>query len=120
MSINLLKELTKDLESLTPEKLQGFIKGMGESLLLLKEQMESSDPKEREDAVLSALELKVTLEREMEALVQKTGMDLTNVQNIDLNELDPSYSFVQQEIDHISDLFAAPKNDKTNKLNFNR
>lgn len=120
MAFTSLNEITEDIENLTPEKLHGFIRSMTDSLLDLKDSLHSNDPKEREAAVLAAIELKSNLEKEMETLVKKTGIDPAQFKDVEKTDLDPSYGFVQEEIEKLDGLFAAPQPSRAKKTNFNR
>ena len=120
MTFRSLNEITQDIENLTPEKLHSFIRGMTDSLLELKDSLHSNDPKEREAAILAAIELKSSLEKEMEALVQKTGIDPAQFKDVEQTELDPAYGLVQQEIEKLNTLFAAPQTSRAKKNHFNR
>ena len=68
-----LKGVFGDLAGLTPEKLQGFVGETMSQLTNLREQLESSDPKVREQGLKAAQELKTVLESQMESMAKLMG-----------------------------------------------
>jgi hypothetical protein len=70
-----LKGVFGDLASLTPEKLQGFVGETMKQLSDLREQLESTDPKVREEGIRAAQELKAVLESQMEGMAKLIGED---------------------------------------------
>jgi len=99
-----LQEITAGLDELTPDKLQSFIREMTETLLELKERLESPDAEAREEGLRSAWELREALARELETLAQTTGVEAN------LDALEPEYAFVQEEIERLKELF--PKRNR--------
>lgn len=97
--------LIDEIDSLTPDKLHNYVKGMTEVLLQLKDKLHSQDPKVRVEAIEAAIELKVNLEREMNALSQRMAMEPGEFLHGAPKRLDTSYGFVQQEIDRLEELF---------------
>ena len=70
-----LKGIFGDVAGLTPEKLQGFIGETMGQLTSLREQLESSDPKVRDEGLKAAQELKDVLEAQMENMAKLIGED---------------------------------------------
>jgi len=70
-----LKGVFGDLAGLTPEKLQSFVGETMTQLSNLREQLESSDPKAREEGMKAAQELKEVLEAQMESMAKMIGED---------------------------------------------
>lgn len=70
-----LQELFGDLSALTPEKLQSFVGETMKKLFDLKHQLESSDPKTREEGIRAATELKEALESQLEQMAKLAGVD---------------------------------------------
>jgi len=73
--VDSLKGVFGDLAGLTPEKLQGFVGETMSQLMSLREQLESTDPKVREEGMQAAQELKNVLESQMESMAKLIGDD---------------------------------------------
>jgi len=70
-----LKGVFGDLAGLTPDKLQGFVAETMKQLSDLREKIESSDPKVREEGIKAAQELKEVLESQMDGMAKLIGED---------------------------------------------
>jgi len=72
-SITSFTELFGEPTALTPEKFQSFMTETMDHLLKLREQLTSSDPKERESALSEAVELQAMLNHHMIKLGEFTN-----------------------------------------------
>jgi hypothetical protein len=81
-----LKELFGDMSSMTPEKLQSFMKHTMDHLIGLRQKLSSKDPQDREEAMNAALELKGVLEGQMADLGKVIGIDPSKLSETDLME----------------------------------
>ena len=70
-----LKETFSDPKNFSPEKLQGLIQETMTYFREMQEKLSSKDPKVREEALQGALEMKKTLEEQMESICALTGLD---------------------------------------------
>ncbi len=84
--INSIKELLGDQASITPEKFESFMGETVEYLSELRMQLASTEPKDREEAITTALELKEVLETQMSVLSQSMGVDFSQLSETDLIE----------------------------------
>ncbi|HSX25966.1 MAG TPA: hypothetical protein VLE89_03055 [Chlamydiales bacterium] len=73
--IETLKETLSDPAQLTPEKLKVLINETLKFFQDLQGKFDSKDPKQREEAFISAGDLKQALEIQMESLMKLTGLD---------------------------------------------
>ena len=103
--IQQLQETFGDLGAFTPEKLQALIQETLKAFHLIQSKIQSKDPKEREEGLIMALELKQALERQAEALCKTVGMDpvqlsqfVENPENFSKEEWD-TLGVAKQELD---------------------
>ena len=73
--IKQFEEALKNIDNVSPEKLQELIQGTLAVFQDLQKRVTSSDPEEREHAIGDAFELKRALEAQARALAQSVGMN---------------------------------------------
>jgi hypothetical protein len=73
--LEMLEATVKDLENLSPEKLQAFMAETVSQLLTLQTKLASKDQSVREEGVATAKKLKEALEAQMEDVLKATGLD---------------------------------------------
>lgn len=80
--IETLKETLGDPTQLNPEKLKKLIDETMSFFQEIQGKFDSKDPKQREDALAAAGELKQALEIQMESLAKMTGLDPTQMASL--------------------------------------
>jgi hypothetical protein len=111
-----IKGVFGDVAGLTPEKLQGFIgETMGE-LATLRQQLESSDPKVRDEGLKAAQELREVLEAQMENMAKLIGEDpaqlasmLSNMSPMDIQDQEILEN-AKEQFKHLKSSFS-PENE---------
>ncbi len=106
MTILNINELVNDLDNLNPEKLYAFVRGMTTHLLELKEKLASEDGNVKAEALKEALELRESIDHEMNTLAQKLGVEREQMSKfIDVKDPNPAYQQVIEEIEELKGLF---------------
>ena len=99
-----LKGVFGDLSGLTPEKLQGFVGETMSQLTHLREQIESSDPKVREEGLKAAQELKTVLESQMESMAKLMGENPSQLASL-MGNMSPMDVQDQEILDNAKEQF---------------
>ena len=108
MALPLIEQLQETFGggvNFTPEKLQGLIQETMKAFSLIQTKIQSKDPKEKEEGLLMALELKAALEQQAETLCKSVGMSpaqlndfVENAENFSKDEWD-TLGVAKKELD---------------------
>lgn len=81
-----IRETFGDLDNLTPEAVHNLIQDALQTFIALGQKSQSTDPKERDEALKIALSLKETLETQTEELAKASGIDSESLTQLAENE----------------------------------
>jgi len=72
----ILQDALSDVDNLSPEKIETLLQEALKTLASLQEKVQSTDPKEREEALQMALALKEAMQAQTEEISQMAGIDV--------------------------------------------
>src|SRR5258708_4873799 len=82
----MLQDAFGDLDNLSPEKIEGLVQEAVKIFTALKEKTHSTDPKQREEALKTALSLKKAMEAQTEELSKLAGIDPASFSSLAENQ----------------------------------
>ncbi len=116
----IIQETLGDLENLSQEKVQDLIQEALKTFMALKEKINSTNPKEQDEAYQAALSLRETIQTQTEELAKLAGVDptiLTENQGLFPPEAWLELSSAKKELEAFRDQLGIkiPKNPATKK-----